>query len=234
MAKRKTKSLADFLPRRKEARFIVQLFAEGETEVQYLMDIARGRDVRVNHVCVVSSPVLLLSRAFRWVVENASMLRKDGGRNRIWVIFDDDDKVVDMNAVAEMWAKCPELCMKECKIRDRNRCRYNDLFQRIKIGYVKPCIELWALMCMDGVKGSVSDEKYPVDRHEIQSILHKRMRTYVHDGHPYFDVAKMTGWFEACKQADLWSKSYAGFPDCLNATRYAGIYPLVKEIYGQV
>lgn len=233
MAKRKTKSLADFLPRRRGARFVVQLFAEGDTEVQYFKDIAHGRDVLVNKVCVISSPVVLLSKAFRWVVENASDLRKDGGMNRIWVVFDDDDKVNDMKAVAELWAKCPELCMKVCKVRDRNKCKYNDLFKRINIGYVKPCIELWALMCMDGSNGALADVKYPSDRHKIQSLLHRRMKTYVHDGHPYFEIAKMAGWAEACKQAELWAKSYVGFPDCLNATRYSGFAPLVKEIYEQ-
>lgn len=232
MAKRKTRSLASFLPRRKKARFVVQLFAEGDTEVQYFKDIAHKRDVLVNKVCVTSSPAVLLSNAFRWVVKNASNLRRDGGQNRIWVIFDDDDKVNDMKMIAELWVKCPELCMKECKVRDRNKCKYNDLFKRINIGYVNPCVELWALMCIDGIKGPLTNMKYPINRHKIQSLLHRRMKTYVHDGHPYFEVDKMIGWAEACRQAELWSKSYDGFPDCLNATRYIGLAPLVKEIYG--
>lgn len=109
--------------------------------------------------------------------------------------------------------------------------RDEDALVTINRTAIVSCLELWALMCVDGVEGPIADVKYPSDRHKIQSLLHRRMKTYVHDGHPYFEIAKMTGWDEACKQAELWSKSYAGFPDCLNASRYAGISPLVKEIY---
>lgn len=223
-------NLTKYFSERKPARFVVRLFSEGETELVYLQKIASAHNVRVTRELVVSSPVLLLSNAFKWVVDNAKMLRKDGGANRIWVVFDDDAKARDMAEVIRIWKVCPELCMKTCKIRDRNRCEYKDLLGRINIGFMTPCVEIWGLMCIDGASQKDSSKVYSADRHKIQSLLHRQMPTYIHDGHPYFEIDKMKGWRQACDRADNWAHSSGPFPDCVRATRYAGISPLVREI----
>lgn len=230
MAKKKT-SIGKFFPDRKPARFIVRLFSEGETESVYLQKIASAHNVRVDNVCTVSSPVLLVSRAFKWVVENAKMLRKDSGANRIWVVFDDDAKVLDMEEVVRIWKSCPELCLADCKIRDRKRCEFTDVLSRINIGFMTPCFEIWGLMCLGSANSkAASNVVYPEHRHKIQRALHDVMPSYVHDGHPYFEIDKMTGWEQACDRADQWAKTYGEFPDCTHATRFAGIAPLVREI----
>ena len=229
MAKRKA-DISRFFPARVQFRFAVHLFAEGETEVDYLQKLACGRNVRIIPECVVSSPKVLVERAFKWVVDNAKMLRKEKDRHRVWIVFDDDTKAKDMSEVADIWTKCPDLCREACHIRDRNRCRYTELLDRINIGFMTPCIEIWGLMCSERQSNAAKRKEYSPNRHTLQADLHKRMPTYVHDGHPYFEVDKMTSTQEACKMAFAWIATYGGFPDCLNATRYAGIAPLVKEI----
>lgn len=224
MAKRK-KNIAACLPERPSARFIIRLFAEGETEVVYLQKIAALHSVRINKELVDSSPIHLLTKAIKWTVEHAKILREDHGKNRIWVVFDDDAKARDMEEVVRIWKICPEECMKTCKIRDRNRCDFNDVLSRVNIGFMTPCIEIWALMCLDKRVCN-----YSLDRHKLQSELHHKMPSYKHDGHPYFDVDKMVEWRKACAQADDWRRTYGDFPNCMHAARYAGIAPLVREI----
>lgn len=229
MAKRQ-QNLKKYFADRNPARFIVRLLAEGETESVYFQKIATSHNVRVSVEQKVSSPVLLLSNAIKWVVSNAKMLYNDNGQNRIWVVFDDDAKARDMEEVVRIWKTCPDICMRLCRIRDRNRCKYSDLLERINIGFMTPCIEIWGLMCMDGINPKAADKVYPANRHKIQSLLHRRMPTYIHDGHPYFEIEKMKGWRQACDRADNWTQSYGIFPACIRATRYAGIAPLVREI----
>ena len=229
MAKRQ-QNLKKYFADRNPARFIVRLFSEGETEAVYLQKIAALHNVRVSVVQKVSSPVQLLSNAIKWVVSKEKLLHQDNGQNRIWVIFDDDAKARDMKEVVRIWKTCPDLCMQFCKIRDRNRCEHGDLLERINVGFMTPCIEIWGLMCMDGINLKTSDRVYPADRHKIQSLLHRQMPTYIHDGHPYFEIGKMKGWQQACDRADKWAQSFGRFPACIHATRYAGIAPLVREI----
>lgn len=230
MAKKKKSNKLPANFSRDRFRFVVHLFSEGETELDYLQKIGKKGNVQVTRGCVVSSPKLLLQEAFMWVRENAKTLRKDGDFRRVWVVFDDDAKAMDMADVVDLWKHCPELCTKTCKVRDRNKCEYSDLFSRIKIGFMTPCVEIWGLMSTEDATKAAKRKEYSLDRHKLQSELHKRMPTYFHDGHPYFEVEKMVSTLDACQKAEDWISTYGNFPDCVNASRYAGIAPLVREI----
>lgn len=224
------RDLSKFFPDRTPARFIVRLFAEGETEAVYLQKIASSHHVRVESELIVSSPVRLLENAVKWSVDHAKMLRRDNGRNRVWVIFDDDAKAADMAEVIRVWKTCPETCSASCGIRDRNKCEFKDVIDRIRIGFMTPCVEIWGLMCAAGKDSKTAGREYPADRHKLQSMLHTIMPSYVHDGHPYFEIDKMSNWASACSCADNWARTFGTFPSCTRATRYAGIAPLVREI----
>ena len=231
MAKRgKTFNILQTTSPRNRFRFVVHLFSEGETELDYLQTIGKSCNVQVTRGVVNSSPKVLLANAFKWVKSNAKTLRKEEDFRRVWVVFDDDAKAADMAEIVELWKKCPDLCAEACKIRDRNRCEYADVLERIKIGFMTPCIEIWGLMCTENFTKAAKRKEYSLDRHRLQSELHKRMPSYVHDGHPYFEVDKMNSTLEACQKAEKWISTYGDFPDCVRASRYAGIAPLVKEI----
>lgn len=224
MAKRRPIPLSIRGPSR--FRLIVHAFMEGGTELDYLQKIAKGKNVRVQSGRIDSSPVALLGAAMKWCVDNAKTLRKSGCIDTVWVIFDDDEKVHDVEAVRRLWGQCAEQCMKHCRVRNRGQCGYSDVLSKINVAFMKPCVELWALMCTpgDGIG------QYPSNRHALQGMLNKVMPTYDHYRHPYFDVSKMTAWRDACAQAEKWEQTFGRFPDCLNATRFDGIAPLVKMI----
>ena len=226
MAKRRKNSRSLQPPSR--FRLIVHAFVEGGTELDYLQNIAKGQNVRILGERMDSSPVVLLGAAMKWCVDNARILRAKRCVDTVWVIFDEDEKVRDIETVRKLWGKCAELCMRECRIRDRKRCGYNDVLRKINVAFLKPCIELWALMCLP--KPQTGRAQFSPSRHVLQSQLNKLMPTYDHSRHPYFDVSEMTAWREACAQAAEWERTFGNFPDCLKALRFAGIATLVEMI----
>ena len=120
--------------------------------------------------------------------------------------------------------------MRACRVRDRKKCRFNDVLNMINVGFSKPCIELWALMCM---AESPERIQFSLDRHALQSQLTKAMPRYNHNRNPYFDVSKMAFWSNACELASQWERTFGTFPDCVAATRYVGIAPLVRRIMAE-
>ena len=226
MAKRRKNSRSLQPPSR--FRLIVHAFVEGGTELDYLQNIAKGQNVRILRERMDSSPVVLLGAAMKWCVDNARILRAKRCVDTVWVIFDEDEKVRDIETVRKLWGQCAESCMRECRIRDRKRCEYNDVLSKINVAFLNPCIELWALMCLP--KLQTGRTQFSSNRHVLQDQLNKLMPTYDHSRHPYFDVSEMTAWREACAQAAEWERTFGNFPDCLNAPRFAGIAPLVEKI----
>ena len=209
-------------------RLIVHAFVEGRTELDYLQNIAKGQNVRILRERMDSSPVVLLGAAMKWCVDNARILRAKRCVDTVWVIFDEDEKVCEIETVRKLWWQCAESCMRECRIRDRKRCEYNDVLSKINVAFLNPCIELWALMCLP--KLQTGRTQFSSNRHVLQDQLNKLMPTYDHSRHPYFDVSEMTAWREACAQAAEWERTFGIFPDCLKAPRFAGIAPLVEMI----
>lgn len=226
MAKRRI--ISRLLQQPSRFRLIVHAFVEGGTELDYLQNIAKGQNVRILGERTDSSPVVLLGAAMKWCVDNARILRTKRCVDTVWVIFDEDEKVREIEAVRKLWGQCAELCMRECRIRDRKRCGYNDVLRKINVAFLKPCIELWALMCLP--KPETGRAQFSPSRHVLQSQLNKLMPTYDHSRHPYFDVSEMTAWREACAQAAEWERTFGNFPDCLKAPRFAGIATLVEMI----
>ena len=90
-----------------------------------------------------------------------------------------------------------------------------------------PCIEIWGVLCTED--GSKMDN-FPLDRHELHGLLHKLMPKYDHRSGAQFDVGKMTQTEVAIRRAKAWAATHGQFPECLNASHYAGIYPLVEKI----
>ena len=202
---------------------VVYLFHEGKTELGYLQALAKNRDIRIVPMPSVSSPVILLERALRFVVEVAKDLRYNPNAE-IWVVFDHDAKAKEMAEVGSVLTKCPERCDDDCKIRDIARCEARDVFDRIHVAFMSPCVEIWGILCTE--VGSKID-KLPLDRHELQGLLHKLMPKYDHKSGAQLDVGKMTQTGVAIRRAKAWAATHGQFPECLNASHYAGIYSLV-------
>lgn len=205
---------------------VVYLFHEGKTELGYLQALAKNRDIRIVPMPSVSSPVILLERALRFVVEVAKDLRYNSNAE-IWVVFDHDAKAKEMAEVGSVLTKCPERCDDDCKIRDIARCEARDVFDRIHVAFMSPCVEIWGILCTE--VGSKID-KLPLDRHELQGLLHKLMPKYDHKSGAQLDVGKMTQTGVAIRRAKAWAATHGQFPECLNASHYAGIYSLVEKI----
>ena len=211
-------------------RLVVHAFVEGGTELDYLQKIARGRNVRIMEERTSSSPVALLGSAMKWCVDNARILRASGCVDEVWVLFDEDEKIGEVDAVGRLWQQCAEECMRTCRVRDRKRCDFDDVLGKINVGFSKPCIELWALMC---VAETPERTQFAGNRHALQSQLAKMMPGYDHNRHPYFDVFKMSSWRKACELASQWEQTFGKFPACIAATRYVGIAPLVRRIMNE-
>lgn len=205
---------------------VVYLFHEGKTELGYLQALAKNRDIRIVPMPSVSSPVILLERALRFVVEVAKDLRYNPNAE-IWVVFDHDAKAKEMAEVGSVLTKCPERCDDDCKIRDIARCEARDVIDRIHVAFMSPCVEIWGILCTE--VGSKID-KLPLDRHELQGLLHKLMPKYDHKSGAQLDVGKMTQTGVAIRRAKAWAATHGQFPECLNASHYAGIYSLVEKI----
>lgn len=205
---------------------VFYLFHEGKTELGYLQALAKNRDIRIVPMPSVSAPVILLERALKFAVEVADDLR-DNPNAEIWVVFDHDDKAKEIAKVGSALAKCPERCDDDCRIHDIARCEARDVFDRIHVAFMSPCIELWGVLCTEA--GSKMNN-IPVDRHELQRLLHKLMPRYDHERGAQFDVGRMMQTEAAIRRAKAWTATHGKFPECLNASHYAGIYPLVEKI----
>ena len=208
------------------ARPVIYLFHEGKTELGYLQSLAKNRAIRIVPKPSVSAPAILLERALRFAVDVAEDLR-DNQDAEIWVVFDHDAKAKDMAEVRSALSKCPSNCIEECKIRDINQCEAKDVFPRIHVAFMAPCIEIWGILCTE--KGSQM-KNISEDRHELQRLLHELMPRYDHRRGAQFDIDKMTRSDIAIRRAKGWSQTHGQFPECLNAPHYAGIYPLVEKI----
>ena len=205
---------------------IVYLFCEGDTELDYLEQITKTRDVQIVKVNRDSSPAKLLRSAFVFAIGHAGYLR-DHPQAQIWVVFDYDGKQQEIQGCADALRKCNERCAKTCEIRDFNRCEFKDVLARINVAYMAPCIELWGLICTE--KGSAL-KTLSLDRHELQRQLHVQMPKYSHKSGARFDLTQMTQTNKAIARAKQWTATHGSFPDCINASYYAGIAPLVEWI----
>ena len=205
---------------------VVYLFHEGKTELGYLQALAKNRSIRIVPMPSVSAPVVLLERALKFAVEVAEDLR-DHPNAEIWVVFDHDAKAREMASVGAVLTKCPEICDDDCRVHDITRCEARDVFERIYVAFMSPCIEIWGVLCTEA--GAKMD-KFPLDRHELQRLLHKLMPRYDHKSGAQFDIGKMTQTDVAISRAKAWVTTHGQFPECLNASHYAGIYPLVEKI----
>lgn len=180
----------------------IYLFTEGDTESQYILDLARDTNVKIIAQGAISSPKQLAEKAKEFVSFNRERLT-DGSNNSVWIVFDDDEKNTKIT-----------------EFRDAMRGG-----QCIKIAYMKPCIELWGVMC---VKGCVSG--LALTHRKIESALKKLMPRYDHSGHPYFDTKKMIHTDVACQIATQWDKTYPTFESRMNARYFAGIHTIVEGI----
>ena len=198
---------------RKPASRVVYLFREGETERQYLQDLSDGCGIHVTPVLSVADPLDLINGAVAFLNANADDFRRNSALE-IWIVFDDDEK------------PSVPVAMKAFPATLR-RIKNANLRSRIHVGFMKPCIELWAVMCLPGGLRAFGKAN---GHRKMESLLRRLMPTYRHDGNPYFDVSKMTEWREACKRAQDWERQWGPFPDCVPATWYAGIHELVTRI----
>lgn len=180
----------------------IYLFTEGATESQYIIDLASDTNVKIIAQGMISSPKQLAEKAKEFVAANKERFA-DGSKNSVWIVFDDDEKNT-----------------KIAEFRDAMRGgRY------IKVAYMKPCIELWGVMC---VKGNVSG--LALTHRKIESALKKLMPGYDHSGHPYFDTKKMVHTDAACQIAAQWDRTYPTFESRMNASYFAGIHTIVEDI----
>ena len=212
--KRKFRRLAAASPFRREPfGLVVHLFHEGGTEIQYLQDLCAGTNVHVLSVKRNANPQSLIDEAVRHLNENAGEFRRNL-RREVWIVFDDDEKP----AIPAVLKAFPSALR---QVKDAT------LRSRIHVAFMKPCIELWGVLCLkDGVRLYA---KAPGHR-KMESLLRKHMPSYRHDGHPYFDIDKMPEWKSACEQARQWEATWGTFPNCGSATWFAGIHELVRRI----
>ena len=206
---------------------VIYLYHEGDTELDYVQQLAKGKDIRIIKRPSVSSPHVLVQRAREYAVEQAKYLLSHPNAE-IWVIFDFDSKAQAMEKVRKLRRSCPEGCKgeKNCG-RDFNRCPKAEVFKRIHVAFMSPCIELWGLMCTEQ---GATQKKFSEDRHKLQSQLAEAMPNYAHNGSPRFDLSCMTQTAAAIRRAKGWVKTHGEFPDCLTAPHYAGIGLLVEKI----
>ena len=192
---------------------VVYLFHEGETEFRYFQDISANRLVRITRGSRNAAPVKLLQEAVAFAKRQSAVILRTTPDPHIWVVFDDDEKPDIRNAAdwfVENRAAIPE------GLRDR-----------FHVGYMKPCIELWGMLCHPKGKTLFRRAKTHVSmQHELSRI----MPSYNHDGNPYFDAAAMTEIAFACTTAENWERTSGCFPDCVDTSYFAGIHPLVNTI----
>ena len=198
---------------KKPFEFVVYLFSEGETEVRYLKDLSKGKNVQVVRCGMDATPWSLMRTARKWAFLNRRRIGKGSG---IWVIFDDDEKNADIAKTVAELGQLPKGCNKKSAM------------PVINVGYMKPCIELWGAMCVLGNANGL-----PQMHGQMESRLKVIMRGYDHDTDRYFDVKQMVKTTEAIKLAMSWVSEFGEFSHCVgSAAHYAGIAPLVSKIGG--
>ena len=193
----------------------VYLFYEGLTELRYLQDISAGNLVHIVKGGQNAAPVKLIEMAVRFVRKEGKRILRTIQDPHIWIVFDDDEKP-DIRGAAEWFAH------HSASIPDTFR-------ERVHVGYMKPCIELWGMLCHP--KGKKAFRR-ALTHTAMQRELHRIMPTYEHEGNPFFDVAAMIEIPFATKMAKNWERTFGPFPMCTGATFFAGIYPLVESIAG--
>lgn len=209
-AKRKNKSVNN---RRRLAKSLIlpvfdrtiYLFTEGETEQQYIIDLAQDTNVEIVPFKPISSPRLLAETVKAWLADKKDWFASGNVNAEVWIIFDEDEK----NGNIE------EFCKAIKGVRN------------VRVAYMKPCIELWGVMCVQGNTSGLAKT-----HRKVESALKKVMPGYDHSGNPYFDTAKMVKTAQACQQAAQWDKSYPTFSSRMNAAFFAGIHTLVEELLG--
>lgn len=203
--------------------YVVHVFSEGGTELRYLYDIAKNKCVKIVPVpCRTSSPHVLMQKARDWAYEHQEFFNgrrlRDGAQHLIWVLFDDDEKTVDIAQTKSEFSNSPS-GVSPAKLK-----HYKP--PRIHVGYMKPCIEIWGAMCVKGdVKG------LPHTHGAVEAALSKIMKGYDHSSNRYFDVKQMVNTEKACTLAEQWENTHGAFPACVNATYFACIHRLVSLVY---
>lgn len=191
----------------------IYLFYEGLTELRYLQDISAGNSVHIIKGGQNAAPVKLIEMAFRFVKKDGKRVLRNTQDPQFWILFDDDEKP-DVREATDLFVQHIALMP-------------DVLRERIHVGYMKPCIELWGMLCHP--KGKKAFRRASTHT-AMQRELHLIMPTYNHDGNPYFDVATMTEIPFACETARNWERTFGLFPDCTRASYFAGVYPLVESI----
>lgn len=200
-------------PDRNRFSSTVYLFYEGLTELRYLQDIAAGRTTQIIRRERNAAPLKLLEEAVRFIRMNFRTIARTTPDPHVWVVFDDDEKP-DIRQAADWF--------------DRNRLSIPESFRdRFHIGYMKPCIELWGMLCHP--KGRTAFRRARTHT-AMQRELHRIMPSYHHDENPYFDTAVLTETSFACKTAENWERTAGPFPQCISTSFFAGIHPLVRSI----
>lgn len=193
---------------------VVFLFHEGMTELRYFQDIASESSTQILRRERNAAPLKLLETAVRFVRKEHRVIARTTPDPHIWVVFDDDEKP-DIRLAAEWFT--------------RNASAIPETFRdRFHIGYMKPCIELWGVLCHP--KGK-SVFRRATTHAAMQRELQRIMPKYKHDANPYFDVSLMTEMPFACATAENWERTSGTFPSCINTSYFAGIHSLVKGIY---
>lgn len=194
---------------------VIYLFREGSTEYEYLKEISIGSGFQIVPRSMQSDPVFLVNSAVGFLSDSdvASDFVKNPGYE-VWIVFDDDEKPV----ISTVMRSFPAML---------RRIKNASLRTRVHVAFMKPCIELWAVLCLkDGIRLYTNAPGH----RKMESLLRKHMPSYRHDGCPYFDIAKMPEWKKACEQARQWEGTWGTFPNCNSATWFAGIHELVRRI----
>ncbi len=200
------------LSRAQPFKLVVNLFHEGHTELRYLQDLVKDKKnlIKISSQKCVSDPVTLIKKAIDSVAKPSHF----SVPAETWVIFDDDEKMEEVEVAGKLY---------------KNWVAHAKTPEKLHIAYMKPCIELWAVLCVEE-KFPQKDIKNRKNHKAVERYLEKIMPTYKHDGSPYFDLRKMTHYDSAFEHQRQWEQTFGKFPECCRATFYAGIAPLICKI----
>lgn len=194
-------------------RLVIDLFTEGEkTEIQYLRDFVVQQNqqsaIRLIHKEYESDPVNLVKRAICYV--ESLKLKSSEVPHQVWVIFDDDGREEKVSQALKCLTKYNQ----------------NHTSKPVFYAFMKPCIEIWALMHFKG--------KLPLKQKDAQNTLAKKMPTYHHQKNPLFDINKLTtdGYNKAVQLAHAWMISLDNPENQDSSSLFAGIYQLTEKIIG--
>ena len=203
--------MKNILLRRPDYQLVIDLFTEGEkTEIQYLRDFVVQQNkqgaIRLIHKEYESDPVNLVKMAISYA--GSLKLTRSEVPHQVWVIFDDDGREEKVSQALKCLTKY-----------NKNR-RSKPVFH----AFMKPCIEIWALMHFKG--------KLPLRQKDAQNALAKKMPTYHHQKNPLFDINKLTtdGYDKAVQLARAWMISLDDPENQNSSSLFAGIYQLTEAI----